>query len=58
MSTKSLEFICSKCGYADAYVRYNGDTSTFDSSKDYLVCKCLRCGYIWKEEPLDKRGDK
>ena len=42
---------CIKCGSISIAVKYN-------SEKDKLSKKCLRCEYTWQEEPLDKEKKK
>lgn len=38
---------CTKCGNENS-------TCGYDSVRDLLQKKCLRCGYTWEEFPLDK----
>ena len=46
-------FKCSKCGCCDIDVRYI-ELSSDKSMGDYLACKCKKCEYGWKQEPIVK----
>ena len=39
--------VCAKCGCKGASTEYQHDTPAF------LLRRCARCGYSWREAPLD-----
>ena len=50
--------VCPKCGYGSIYA---GDESAITEwvkglglpSQEYILRRCSRCGYEWREKPLD-----
>jgi Zn ribbon nucleic-acid-binding protein len=46
MKTFETTTTCSKCGEFRASIRYN-------SGEDTIERTCIRCGYRWREAPLD-----
>lgn len=59
------ESTCPKCGHPRARTEYKWGTDQFtdDGTKlpdtpPYLVRECLRCGFGWREAPLDAQETK
>ncbi len=50
MSDKYTETaVCPKCGGKHIATRYE-----YQFGNEWLLRKCDRCGYAWKQTPLDK----
>lgn len=48
-----MKFICPKCECINVTVRYIEKSDLDLEIREYLVCKCERCDYKWKEETAD-----
>ena len=46
---------CIKCGSYDHSIVYRESRSSYGGPDECLSITCKRCGYYWKETPLDKR---
>jgi predicted nucleic-acid-binding Zn-ribbon protein len=50
-------FVCPKCGMGSGYgCDAGGHSGLKIEFKKKLHIWCMRCGYFWKEETLDRRG--
>ena len=57
-TVRALVLSCCKCGSTEIGARYKPRPKTDAGSygDDWIICKCLRCEYTWKQPPLDRQN--
>ena len=54
------KFKCKKCESEEVIVALRDYISHMmhdERVPEFLLCRCKRCGYIWKEKPSDKKKE-